>query len=81
MALRKLCNHPDLVTNDHSVQVTPWKTKKAKAKRRKGKEEEEEEGEESRLLLGTLHYNNAIYTPYLRGPRIGEPFPTQRKLR
>ena len=31
MTLRKLCNHPDLVTNDYSEQVTPSKGNKGRA--------------------------------------------------
>ena len=30
MTLRKLCNHPDLVTNDYSEQVTPGKGSKGR---------------------------------------------------
>lgn len=41
MTLRKLCNHPDLVTNDYSEQVT----KDGKSVASSSREEEDEGGD------------------------------------
>lgn len=58
MTLRKLCNHPDLVTNDYSEQVTPNGSKKDKKKEGQSLGDfDDEESQKSVNIKSKLEYN------------------------